>query len=43
MAKKYNNLKIVWGAINPSDHDDMSYGYDVETIDPAQYDRFEIH
>lgn len=42
-GKKYNNLKIVWGAINPSDDDDMSYGYDVETIDPAQYDRFEIH
>ena len=42
-GKKFNNLKIVWAAINPPDEDEEEFGYDVEKIDPAQLDRFEIH
>lgn len=37
-GKKFNNLKIVWAAINPEDEDE----YDVEKLDPAQEDRFHI-
>jgi hypothetical protein len=40
-GRKFNNLKMVWAAVNPDNDDDMSY--DVEKIDPAQLDRFEIH
>lgn len=36
----FNNLRIVWAAINPDDDDDASY--DVEKVDPAQLDRFQI-
>jgi len=39
-GKKFNNLKIVWAAINPDDEDGT---YDVEKLDPAQIDRFQIH
>ena len=39
-GKKFNNLKVVWAAINPEDSED--YEYDVETLDPAQKDRFQI-
>jgi len=35
---KFNNLKIIWTAINPPEED----SYDVEEIDPAQKDRFHI-
>ena len=38
---KFNNLKIVWAAINPPDDDDNSY--DVEVLDPAQEDRFHVY
>lgn len=38
-GKKFNNLKIVWAAVNPSDEEGE---YDVEKIDPAQEDRFQI-
>jgi len=43
-GKKFNNLKIVWAAINPeeSEEDMQSLSYDVEPIDPAQKDRFQI-
>lgn len=37
-GKKFNNLRIIWAAINPSEGDE----YDVEKLDPAQQDRFEI-
>ena len=37
-GKKFNNLRIVWAAINPDDEGD----YDVEKLDPAQEDRFHI-
>lgn len=38
-GKKFNNLKVVWAAINPYDEDET---YDVERMDPAQQDRFHI-
>lgn len=39
-GKKFNNLKMVWAAINPDD--DPTQTYDVEPLDPAQLDRFQI-
>jgi hypothetical protein len=39
-GKKFNNLRFIWAAINPSDDDDSAY--DVEALDPAQEDRFHI-
>lgn len=39
-GKKFNNLKIVWAAINPYSDDNE---YDVERLDPAQEDRFQVH
>jgi hypothetical protein len=38
-GKKFNNLKLIWAAVNPSDEEGE---YDVEKIDPAQEDRFHI-
>lgn len=40
-GKKFNNLKVIWAAINPDDDEEMAY--DVERLDPAQLDRFELH
>lgn len=39
-GKKFNNLKLIWAAINPEDDEDNEY--DVEKLDPAQADRFHI-
>lgn len=39
-GKEFKNLKVVWGAINPDD--DEQSNYDVEKLDPAQLDRFQI-
>lgn len=39
-GRKFNNLKVVWAAVNPDDDEDQKY--DVEPIDPAQLDRFHI-
>ncbi len=39
-GKKFNNLKMIWGAINPEDDEKT---YDVERLDPAQKDRFPVH
>lgn len=36
-GKKFPNLKMIWGAINPRTDNDP---YDVEDLDPAQRDRF---
>lgn len=38
-GKSFPNLKVVWAAINPSDDE---IDYDVETLDDAQIDRFQI-
>lgn len=41
---KFNNLKMIWASINPEDEDDLStnLSYMVETLDPAQKDRFHV-
>lgn len=39
-GKKFHNLKVVWAAINPEDDEKT---YDVERLDPAQKDRFQVH
>lgn len=42
-GRKFPNLKMVWGAINPpisEEDDDISY--DAEELDPAQMDRFHV-
>ena len=39
-GKKFNNLKIIWAAINPEDDEEGKY--DVEALDPAQLDRFHV-
>lgn len=39
-GKKFNNLKIIWAAINPEDDEENKY--DVEALDPAQLDRFHV-
>lgn len=40
-GKKFNNLKLIWAAINPEDSEDNEY--DVQALDPAQKDRFHVH
>ena len=35
-GRKFNNIKVVWAAINPQNDDE----YDVEKLDPALQDRF---
>jgi hypothetical protein len=42
-GKKFPKLKVVWAGINPYDPDAEELdAYDVEPIDPAQQDRFQI-
>lgn len=47
-GKKFNNLRIVWAAINPDkeneseDEGNKVQNYDVERLDPAQEDRFHV-
>lgn len=42
-GKRFNKLRVVWAAINPENKtDDNEMEYDVEKLDPAQRDRFEI-
>lgn len=38
-GRKFHNLKVIWAAINPYDEEET---YDVEQLDPAQQDRFQI-
>lgn len=38
-GRKFPNLKVVWAAINPNDDEEE---YDVEELDGAQTDRFQI-
>jgi GTPase SAR1 family protein len=38
-GRKFPNLKVVWAAINPSDDEE---DYDVEELDGAQIDRFQV-
>ena len=39
-GEKFPNLRMIWAAVNP---DDEIGSYDVERLDPAQLDRFEVH
>jgi hypothetical protein len=39
-GRKFPNLKLIWTAVNPDDDDDLDF--DVEPLDPAQEDRFQI-
>jgi hypothetical protein len=41
-GKKFPNLKAVWSGINPFSDDELDQSYDVEQLDPAQIDRFQI-
>jgi hypothetical protein len=41
-GRKFPNLKLVWGAINPPATDSEDQNYDVDELDPAQLDRFHI-
>lgn len=41
-GRKFPNLKVVWAAINPADEDSDEL-YDVEILDPAQLDRFQVY
>lgn len=38
----FPNLKFIWAAINPDDEEAADTSYDVEALDPAQKDRFEV-
>lgn len=38
-GKKFNNLKVIWAAINPHDENNT---YQVQDLDPATKDRFHI-
>lgn len=46
-GKKFEKLRLIWAAINPDNikaldgSDDLEY--DVEKLDPAQKDRFQVH
>lgn len=42
-GKKFNNLRMVWAAINPEKSANPNTSYDVEALDPAQKDRFHVH
>jgi len=42
-GRPFPNLKLIWAAINPDNEADDLPSYDVETMDPAQRDRFHVH
>jgi GTPase SAR1 family protein len=41
-GRKFPDLKAVWVGINPFSDDELDQSYDVEQLDPAQIDRFQI-
>lgn len=41
-GKRFPELKMVWVGINPFSDDELDQSYDVEQLDPAQLDRFQI-
>jgi hypothetical protein len=41
-GRKFPELKAVWVGINPFTEDELDQSYDVEELDPAQLDRFQI-
>jgi len=40
-GRKFNNLRMIWAAINPSDS--KEHDYNVEALDEASRDRFQVH
>ena len=38
---RFENLRVVWAIINPARDD--AFRYDVQPLDPAQRDRFQVH
>ena len=40
-GKPMKNLKFIWATVNVNENDEDTYS--VETIDPTQLDRFQIH
>ena len=38
---RFENLRVVWAVINPARDD--GFRYDVQPLDPAQRDRFQVH
>lgn len=38
---RFHNLRVIWAIINPAD--DQDFSYDVQPLDPAQRDRFQVH
>ena len=38
---RFENLRVVWAIINPAA--DSDFKYDVQPLDPAQRDRFQVH
>lgn len=41
-GKKFKSLKCVWVGVNPFTDEELDHSYDVEQLDPAQLDRFQI-
>lgn len=41
-VKIFDDLQVVWAAINPDSDEDISV-YDTDRLDPAQKDRFHVH
>ena len=41
-GEPFPNLKMIWAAINPEETEDADISYDVERLDPAQADRFDV-
>jgi hypothetical protein len=41
-GKKFDLLEVVWASVNPFTDEELENNYDVEPIDPAQLDRFQI-
>jgi len=40
-GKSFPNLRMIWAAVNPDNDNDLKY--DVESLDGAQEDRFQVH
>lgn len=41
-GSKFNGIEFIWGAMNPEETEDADLSYDVEVLDPAQKDRFQV-
>ena len=41
-GNKFNSVQMIWAAINPEETEDADLSFDVEVMDPAQKDRFDV-